>query len=191
MGVDVARFGDDQTVICFRRGRCGYAEDWITMRGMDTMQVAARVAEEYRTKRPEAVFVDEGGLGAGVVDRLKQLRVPVLGVNFGAKPDRLMIDGETKVRNKRAEMWALMRAWLKGGAIPDDHELAADLTGVEYGFDEHQAVQLEKKESMKKRGLASPDKGDALALTFAYPVGRVEEDEYENDRYAPTGAAGY
>jgi len=191
MGVDVARFGDDQTVICFRKGRDAHSTEWKTLRGQDTMQVAARVAEEFRIHMPAAVFVDEGGLGAGVVDRLKQLRVPVIGVNFGARPDSLMIDGETKVRNKRAEMWALMRAWLKGGAIPDDHELAADLTGVEYGFDENQAVQLEKKESMKKRGLASPDKGDALALTFAYPVGMPDE-EYERDgRREVNSTSGY
>lgn len=181
MGVDVARFGDDQTVISFRTGRDARRTPWITLRGADTMQVAARVAEEYRLKRPDAVFVDEGGLGAGVVDRLRQLHIPVVGVNFGSKPDRVALEDGIKVRNKRAEMWAFMRAWLKGGAIPDDHELAADLTGVEYGFDENQAIQLEKKEHMKKRGLASPDMGDALALTFAYPVGEVYDDE-EYDR---------
>ena len=193
MGVDVARFGDDQTVICYRKGRDAFSTPWITMRGMDTMQVAAKVAEEYRIKQPQAVFVDEGGLGAGVVDRLRQLRVPVIGVNFGGKPDRAMVDGETKVRNKRAEMWALMRAWLKGGMIPDDHELTADLTGVEYGFDENQAVQLERKESMKKRGLASPDKADALALTFAYPVGQIDDNEFfdREDRFERNTVTGY
>lgn len=151
------------------------------MRGLDTMQVAARVAEAYKRTNPAAIFIDEGGLGAGVVDRLKQLRIPVIGINFGSKPDSLQTDGESKTRNKRAEMWALMRAWLKGGAIPDEDDLEADLTGVEYGFDENQAIQLEKKEHMKKRGLASPDKADALALTFAYPVGQI--DPFEDDAY--------
>lgn len=183
MGVDVARFGDDRTVFSYRRGRNGACIPWQTFRNLDTMQVAAKVAEAYTIKKPAAIFVDEGGLGAGVVDRLRQLSVPVTGVNFGGKPDRAQTDDGIKVRNKRAEMWAFMRAWLKGGAIPDDHELAADLTGVEYGFDENQAIQLEKKESMKKRGLASPDLGDALALTFAYPVGSAFDDDSEEWRH--------
>lgn len=179
LGVDVARFGDDRTVLCWRKGRNAAFMPWKTFRNLDTMQVAAKVAEAYAMHRPGAIFVDEGGLGAGVVDRLRQLSVPVTGVNFGGKPDRSQTDDGIKVRNKRAEMWAFMRAWLKGGMIPDDHELAADLTGVEYAFDENQAIQLEKKEHMKKRGLASPDLGDALALTFAYPVGSAFDDSDE------------
>jgi hypothetical protein len=120
--------------------------------------------------------------------------VPVTGVNFGGKPDRLQMDDGMKVRNKRAEMWAGLRAWLKGGMIPDDHELAADLTGLEYGFDENQAIQLEKKEHMKKRGLASPDLGDALALTFAYPVGSDFDDEHDGgwrDEAGRSSVSGY
>lgn len=175
MGVDVARFGDDRSVIAMRRGRDARSLPWIVLSGADTMQVAGRVAEAVAEHRPAAVFVDEGGIGAGVVDRLRQLGVRCVGVNFGASPDGFRAGEGVKVRNKRAEMWALARDWLKLGAIPDDAELAADLTGVEYGFDADNAVQLEKKDSMKRRGLASPDKGDALALTFAYPVGRRGE----------------
>lgn len=183
LGVDVARFGDDQTVLSFRKGRDARAIPWQSYRGLDTMEVAAQVAEAVRMHRPQAVFVDEGGLGAGVVDRLKQLRVPCIGVNFGAKPSQQAVQ-EVRVRNKRAEMWALMRAWLPGGAIPADHDLVADLTSVEYGFDENQAIQLEKKEHMKKRGLASPDLADALALTFAYPVGMdLMDDEEQRSGY--------
>lgn len=172
LGVDVARFGDDQTVICSRRGRDARTRPWITLRGADTMQVAGRVAEVAARLKPDAIFVDEGGLGAGVVDRLKQLSIPhVIGVNFGSSPDSENPVAEgVRVKNKRAEMWARMREWLRNGAIPEDYELASDLTGVEYGFDADNAIQLERKEAMKKRGLASPDKGDALALTFAYAV---------------------
>lgn len=170
LGADIARFGDDQTVISFRRGRDARSIPWITLRGADTMQVAARIAQAADEHKPAAIFVDEGGIGAGVVDRLKQLGVKVIGVNFGASPDGGRLNGEVKARNKRAEMWALAREWLARGSIPDDHELAADLTGVEYGFDSNNAIQLERKEHMKRRGLASPDKADALALTFAYAV---------------------
>ena len=95
----------------------------------------------------------------------------VRGIDFGATADRT--DGsEAAVRyaNKRAEMWGFMRDWLRFGALPNDRDLQADLTGVEYGYDRHDAVLLERKDDMRKRGLASPDDGDALALTFAYPV---------------------
>jgi hypothetical protein len=80
----------------------------------------------------------------------------------GAKP---------RCADKRAGMWGNLGDWLRaGGALPDDPELRADLTGLEYGYDGKGAIQLEKKEDLKKRGLASPDAGDALALTFAFPV---------------------
>ena len=109
------------------------------------------------------------------MDRLRYLQQPVTEVNFGGKADRLTVAQEGKVVyfNKRAEMWGLMRDWLPGAVIDNDPELIADLTGVQYGFamkDGRDAIQLERKEDMKKRGLASPDNGDALALTFAYPV---------------------
>ena len=173
MGVDVARFGDDQSVIYFRKGRDGRTFPPIKLRGVETMTLASRVADEYHQRQADALFVDGGGVGAGVVDRLRQLGLPVLEVNFGGKPDRVTMGLEEGLyANKRAEMWGLMREWLKGGAIPDDAELKADLTGTEYGYNKDSAIQLERKEDMKKRGLASPDIADALALTFAYPVAR-------------------
>ena len=169
LGVDVARFGDDQSVICFRQGRDAVRLPTERYRGLDTMQLAARVANLIVTHHPDAVFVDETGVGGGVVDRLRQLGHSVIGVNFGGKADGA-VDGEM-VANKRAEMWCRMRSWLgSGGTIANDPELIADLIGVEYGYTVHNEILLEKKDDMKKRGLGSPDAGDALALTFAYPV---------------------
>jgi hypothetical protein len=175
LGVDVARFGDDETVIYIRKGRDGRTHEPIRLRGLDTMQVAARVAEQWEFFRADAVFVDQTGVGSGVVDRLRQLRIPVTGVDNGAKPDRANPGQEATVyANKGAEMWGVMRDWLKeGGAIPDEPELKSQLEGREYGFvlrDGRDAIQLEKKSDMKKRGLSSPDIADGLALTFAYPV---------------------
>jgi hypothetical protein len=73
-------------------------------------------------------------------------------------------------------MWLRMKKWLESGAgIPDDRDLRADLIGVEYGFDARDKILLEKKEDMKRRGLPSPDDGDALALTFAESVMAVDE----------------
>jgi hypothetical protein len=169
LGLDVARFGDDQSVLCFRRGRDAKSIALERHRGLDTMQLAARAAHLIDHHRPDAVFVDETGVGGGVVDRLRQLGHAVIGVQFGAKPDGA-VEGEM-VANKRAEMWCRMRSWIAtGGTLPDDRDLAADLTAVEYGYTVHNEILLEKKDDMKKRGLASPDAGDALALTFAHPV---------------------
>lgn len=170
MGVDVARFGDDQTVIAFRRGRDACTIPWKRYRNIDTMTLAAEVARLADVNQVDAIFVDGVGIGAGVVDRLRQLHRTVFDVQSGAKPSGLFFDEPIKVKNKRAEMWAAMRQWLKIGAIPDDDELEADLTSLEYGYDADNAIQLERKEDMKKRGLGSPDSADALALTFAEPV---------------------
>lgn len=174
MGVDVARFGDDQSVICLRRGRDARSVPWVTLRGADTMQVAARVMELAGQWRPDAIFVDGGGVGGGVIDRLRMFKYNVIEVQFGGGADRAqMAESTVRYANKRAEMWGNMREWLQGGMIPDDPELAAQLTGVEYGYvlrDGVDAVLLEKKSDMKKRGLESPDLADALAISFAYPV---------------------
>ena len=167
-GLDVARFGDDQSVLTKRQGL--YAQEQRKWRGLDLMTLAGIVAQHIDKDQPDAVFVDMGGLGAGVVDRLHQLGYDqVIGVDFGGVPTN-----SAEHVNKRTEMWCGVLDWLKnGGALPPDQELADDLTGPEYGFtgDKGQLV-LEKKSDMKKRGLASPDCGDSLALTFAHPVAR-------------------
>ena len=165
LGVDVARFGDDQSVILVRQGTA--ILDIKRFRGLDTMKLSARVAEAHREHHPSAVFVDGVGVGAGVVDRLRQMDYDVTDVNGGAKA----LD-EKIYYNHRAEMWGAMRNWIKaGGCLPErDQELADDLVAPEYGFDGRNRLQLERKEDMKTRGLPSPDSGDALALTFATPV---------------------
>lgn len=177
MGCDVARFGDDKSVIYFRKGTDGRTHPPLTFRGIDTMEFAAKIADQYQLVRADAVFVDEGGVGGGVVDRLRQLKVPVIGVNFAGRADRAMAgDSETQTEsyaNKRAEMYGNLKRWLLRGAIISDPDLRRELTSIEYGYivrDGKDAIQLEKKETMRKRGLASPDMADALALTFAYPV---------------------
>ena len=143
------------------------------------MQLAARIADENARHHCDAIFIDGGGVGGGVVDRCRQLGLQVTEVQFGARSDRAPIgeDGAIVYANKRAEIWGSMREWLRDGAIDNDPELLADLTGVEYGYvlrEGRDAIQLERKEDMKKRGLASSDDGDALALTFAYPVAATD-----------------
>jgi hypothetical protein len=176
MGVDVARFGDDQSVIVIRRGRDARTIPWETFKGADTMQLAARIVELQGMYKCDAIFVDAGGVGGGVVDRLRQLRQPVIEVQFGGSADRGRMTGEGAVlyANKRAEIWGSMRDALKGGlAVPDRPDLGDELVGVEYGYvlrDGKDAILLESKKDMKKRGLSSPDLADALAITYAYPV---------------------
>jgi hypothetical protein len=177
LGVDVARFGDDDTVLYPRKGRDARSLGYIRLRPTNNRQpwlmiLASRIAELVKEWGVDMVFVDAGGIGAGVVDRLIQLNVPVIGIEFGQKADRRLgeKDEQAKYANKRAEIWGWMREWLKDGAIPSDAHIKAQLVGPEYGFNARDEIQLEKKEDMRKRGLASPDIPDALALTFAYPV---------------------
>lgn len=170
MGVDVARFGGDQSVIWFRQGRSARVFSPLKFRGLSTDQFADRIIEQVNYKRPAAVFIDGGGVGGPVVDMLNRRKVPgVIEINFGGKAER-RLDHGGEYANKRAEMWDAMREWLKVGAIPNDRELIEGLTGLEYGYDKLDRLILERKEDMKKRGLASPDEADALALTFAKPV---------------------
>lgn len=192
MGVDVARFGDDESTIYFRRGRDARTIPPVALRQVDTMTLAGRVLELSRIHHATAIFVDEGGIGAGVVDRLRQLNAPVFGIQFGGKPmGAVQLAAGEKVANRRAEMWAIMREWLHTGAIPAHDQLASDLTGLEYSFNTRDEIILEKKEHMKARGLSSPDHGDGLALTFAVPVAAMELDEQAWDSSEPDMHTGY
>lgn len=163
-GVDVARFGDDRSVLLARNvDQVIEIHSW---RGLDTMQTAAKVAEMATRMSPDAIFVDGAGVGGGVVDRLKGLNYKCFDVNAGSKAT-----DDRRYLNRRAEMWGQMRDWLRDrGGIPDMPDLVDDLLSPLYKFDASNRIQLEKKEEMKARGLASPDVGDALALTFAAPV---------------------
>lgn len=179
MGVDVARFGDDQSVIWFRKGRDARSIPPQIYQGVDTVRLAHLVQQAYTTWAASMVFVDGGGVGGGVVDNLRQLRIPVIEVQFGADPDGInTVDRETKYYNKRAEMWGAMREWLKTGAIPDevpkmDHTLTAELSAPTFSFrskKDGDHILLESKADMRSRGEPSPNMADALALTFAMPI---------------------
>jgi hypothetical protein len=184
IGVDPARFGSDATVIAVRQGRD--LIDIKRLRGADTMEVVGHVIEAIEEYKPALTVVDEGGLGAGVVDRLKEQRYKVRGVNFGNKAQKQLMYG-----NKRAEMWGAMREWLKTASVPQDRFLKSDLIGPKTKPDSKGTLFLESKKDMKARGLASPDAADAIAVTFAFPVahreGRV--DKKRGGGYSPGGIA--
>lgn len=161
LAADIARFGDDQSVIARRQGRKVFP--LVAWRGMDLMKSADKIAETIDSWQPDAVVIDETGIGSGVVDRLRQLNYDVFGFNGGETAR----DPAT-YRNRRAEIWGLMRSAMRDRVeLPADEELKSDLIGPEYGFTPTQQLFLEKKEDMKRRGLASPDRGDALAMTWA------------------------
>jgi hypothetical protein len=169
MGVDVARFGDDHSVIRFRRGRDARSIPKVKLKGADTVTLAHRVAELADRHQPDAIFVDGGGVGGGVVDQLKAMRYTVIEVQFGAKPNDPMA-----YENKRTEMWDLLAQWMLIGCVDGkDTDLADDLTAPEFTFNPvTNKKKLEPKEQTKKRGFASPDDADALAVTFAQTVAR-------------------
>jgi hypothetical protein len=164
LGVDPARFGVDKTTLWLRQGIA--ARKIGSRQGMDNVAVAGLVASVIATEKPDGVFIDEGGVGAGVVDILRSMGHVVIGVQFGGGASEA-----DRFQNRRAEMWWSMREWLEHGAIlPQDPTLKADLVAPEYTYTLQGRIKMESKDDLKDRGLASPDDGDAVALTFAAPV---------------------
>lgn len=177
LGVDVGRFGDDPSVIYPRKGRDARSLEIEVYPHIDTMNLAMKIVQAVNKHKASMVFVDEGGVGGGVVDRLRQLQVPVMGVDFGSKADGINEMGErgTKYANKRAEIWGALRDWLPTGAIADrvhglELTLPDELTGPTYGLTAKEEIQLESKKEMRRRGVTSPNLADALACTFAFPT---------------------
>ena len=170
IGIDPARGGMDSTVIAVRRGR-----DIVTIRrykGDDTMATVGHVIDAIEEYRPALTVIDEGGLGYGILDRLNEQRYKVRGVNFAWKAKN-----PAAYVNKRAEIWGMMKDWLKTASIPQDRLLKSDLTSPTKKPNSAGAIGLESKKDMRARGLASPDAADAIAVTFAYPVANREYRE--------------
>lgn len=193
-GLDVARGGADECVLRFRRGSDGRSLAPIRIPGeqardsMRLVTVAADVlSKTYDGRKVSMLFVDGTGIGGPIVDRLRQLgHKNVVDVQFGAQaPD-------PKMANMRAFMWSKMRDWLRMGAIDSTSALEMDLTGPGYFHDKQDRVLLESKEQMKKRGMDSPDDGDALALTFAASVIKKPTQQLETyPRYGGTSTVGW
>lgn len=172
-GVDIARGGDDNCVIQFRRGKDAKSESTYIIPGeksRDSMIVVSKLIMTFDRHRPDYIFVDETGIGGPILDRLKQLGYNAVGVHFGG-----VASDEKKFKNKTAEMGYACRQWLiDGGCIPDNGQLEKELTSREYSHDDVDRLVLERKKDMKKRIGCSPDWADALYLTFAHPVPKLE-----------------
>lgn len=162
LGVDVARFGDDKTVIFPRQGLMGFRP--VEMRNARSNDVAARIMQAKAKWDSEIEFIDDtGGYGAGVIDALLQAGGSPIGVQFAGKAV------DSRYLNKRAEMWFLMAEWIKrGGTLPNIPELVGELTTPTYTF-KNGKFQIEEKDQIKDRLGRSPDLADALCLTFALP----------------------
>lgn len=170
MGIDIARQGDDKTVIMRRQGKLTWEP--IDYAIPDNMEVAARIAKIIDEFKPHAVFIDSGN-GAGVIDRLRQLQYKVIDVNFGSTAMQPVY------KDKRMEMYQNTKDWLsEGGVIPPHARLLSDLAALRYEYTttSNQKFLLDKR-SMQKWYKYSTDYGDALALTFAYPVALPEDDD--------------
>lgn len=178
-GLDVARFGSDRTALVKRKKRV-LLEVPTYYSGLDTMQVAGRIKFEYDTTpeadRPVEILVDVIGYGAGVVDRLRELGLPVKGVNVAESPSMGAL-----YLNLRAELWFKTRDWFvsrecaiparAASLTPQEREsmerLVEELSAVRFKVTSNGKMQVESKAEMKKRGMKSPDGADAFVLTFA------------------------
>ncbi len=163
LGVDVARQGDDSSAIARRKGMVAFPIR--LMKIPDTMLVATQVSQEIDKHEADACFVDEtGGYGAGVIDALRQINKDPIGVQFGGKAT------DSRYFNKRSEMAFELSKWVtSGGNLPDDLELKEELCAMTYTF-QGDKFRLCAKDDIKEAIGRSPDKFDALILTFAYPV---------------------
>lgn len=173
-GLDLARGGADKCVIRFRRGSDARSIAPIVVPGQqarDSMKIVTIAADvlsrTYDGRKVAMLFVDAtgGSIGGPIADRLRQLgHKNVIDVQFGGESP------QAKIANMRAYMWSKMRDWLRTGAIDATSTLEMDLTSPGYRHDKQDRLLIESKEEMKKRGVDSPDDGDALALTFAQSV---------------------
>ena len=182
-GLDVARFGSASSVLCKRQGRQILAMQ--TWRGLDLMQLTGAVVAEFESCQPRqepiTICVDSIGVGGGVCDRLRELGLPAIGVNTSESPAL-----RVTYLNLRAELWFKLKAWLEARdvSLPKDDHLLAELVAVKYKFTSSGKLQIESKDEMRKRGLSSPDRADAVCLTFAVEAATVIHGSSRSSNWA-------
>jgi hypothetical protein len=174
LGVDVARFGSNNSIIFPRKGRDARSIERERYSGIATTELANRIYHAFDRLRPDGIFIDGGGVGGGVVDQCREKRLYVTEVQFGGKDDITGVYTDTsgeKYANKRAAMYGALRSWLVGGAIPDDPELKQAMLAIRYTFNKADQIQLVSKEDlMDDNPNLVLDDLDALALTFGGPL---------------------
>ena len=175
IGVDVARYGSNNSVIFPRKGRDARSIERKTYNGISTTELSNRIFEAWTQWHPDGIFIDGGGVGGGVVDQCRNMRLSVNEVQFGSKDDISGVSFDTTgevYANKRAAMYGALRSWLKSGALPQDPELKIAMLSIRYHFVEKTgAIQLIAKEDlMDDNPNLVLDDLDALALTFGGPL---------------------
>lgn len=161
-GVDVARFGSDRTALCKRRGNIvSEIKSW---GGLDLMQTVGSIVNEAKLDKPDEICVDTIGLGSGVADRLREMGYNVRDVNVAESS--AMNPNANRLRD---ELWLSVKEWLTTRAVRMTHDagLRHELVAPRYTFTSAGKIVVESKDSMRKRGMRSPDLADALCLTFA------------------------
>jgi hypothetical protein len=170
LALDVARYGNNDSVASFRKGRDARSIPAIRRNGLSTVESGTWLAGLIESHNPDGTFIDEGGVGGGVVDFVRHLGHHCLPVLFGSKVS--MPTGGTKVADKRAEMAINFLNWLReGGCIEDSDELEEELVSIQY-FIKNDAIRLMSKEDMRAIGIQSPDWFDSIIMTFAFPVSK-------------------
>lgn len=173
LGVDVARFGANFSVIYPRKGRDARSIPRQRYQGLSTVDLATRVFDCSQSLRADGIFVDGGGVGGGVVDNLRHMHLHCFDVQFGGKPTNPGIDtgscGE-RYANQRASLHGSLRAWIRTGALPNEADLRKQLLSITYTLNPRDEIVLTSKEVMMREGKDSPDDVDALCTTFAYPL---------------------
>lgn len=169
LGIDVARYGDDRSCFAKRQGVVAFKMQ--PFKKLNNVELAGRAAQVIDEWKPDAVFIDGSPASYGVIDILRSSGLNIISIDFGGRPL------QEKFRDKRSEMWWAIKEWMPTGCLPeDDNELIAELTSATYTYkDAAGKLRLESKDSMRDRGLPSPDKADSLALTFAMPVAPRQE----------------
>jgi hypothetical protein len=169
IGVDIARFGDNDTVLFTRIGMDCRTVPFRRFNRLDLEQVVDKIIElvndlRLMGKEVSGLFLDGGGLGAGPVDRLKRLGYNPIDVNFGKNAT------DTRYRRWGDEMYGHLRDAMHRIALPYNLDLKKELTQREYNVETNGKIVLESKADLRSRGLQSPDVADALALTFAKKI---------------------
>lgn len=201
LGVDVARFGSNNSIIFPRKGRDARSIARKVFNGINTVELANQVHSCYVEWRPDGIFVDGGGVGGGVVDNIRNQRLHCIEVQFGGKDDITGVvfdNAGERYANKRAAMYGALRAWLKTGIIPFDETLRTAMLAIRYTFNKKDEIQLVSKEDLMEDnpGLMLDDL-DALCLTFGGPLAKnpyagsefgwlrkLDEAEHEYDPYS-------
>lgn len=201
LGVDVARFGANQSVLFPRKGRDARTIARERFSGLSTVELTDRIMTFQSTYRPDGIMIDGGGVGGGVVDNVRNRRLHCYEIQFGGKDiiyNQASISGE-RYANNRAAMYGACRAWLKGGCLPPDPELRRQMLAIRYTFNVRDEIILERKEDLvdEDGNGISLDDIDALCLTFTHPLAasrdaggdyphkpevQSEYNPYENER---------